>query len=159
MIIGYVRTSHLKDDNYSISFQSKELQKYCRQNDLTLLHIFEDTFPGYTLEREGLSALITFVTNNPVTKVIIWRIDRLSRTKHHAQWVLGEYFLPRKIELHVTDKNAIIKDDLSSKIVFDIDAATSEEEHATIKKRTVRGRLEKLDRGEYQSGQLGRTVS
>lgn len=41
---------------------------------------FEDTFSGKTLERPGLERLLEAMRAGKVSKIVIWRLDRLGRT-------------------------------------------------------------------------------
>ncbi len=62
--VGYIRVSTQGQvrDGYSLAYQRDEIMRYCTDNDIELLHIYEDKGisgvkvdeDGLTVEREGL---------------------------------------------------------------------------------------------------------
>jgi len=149
LTIAYLRTSHEKDDNFSLKSQEKEVKDYAQRNGITIDRVITETFTGTTLERPGLEKLVKLIHAGKVAQIIIWRVDRLSRTAHHTMWVVGEYILKNGILLHLTDNNHIVSDEFSSRVLISLYANASQEEHAAIKKRTQNGRMAKLASGAY----------
>jgi site-specific DNA recombinase len=147
----YARTSQDNNDNFSTQRQIKDALEYASRMGLTVYeeYIFEEDYTGAKLDRPELDKLHALIKSGKIKHLIIWKVDRLSRVKHHAQWILGEWLIPNNVTLHVVDKNTTIKDEISGKIMFDVDANIAEEERHNIMKRTANGRKEKVEQGYY----------
>ncbi|MGH8066991.1 MAG: recombinase family protein [Candidatus Entotheonellia bacterium] len=80
---GYerVRTEAQVKDGVSLEAQQAKLEAYCLVKDWTLLPILRDE--GYTakhLKRPGLEALLALVEAGQVEVVIVYKLDRLTRS-------------------------------------------------------------------------------
>ncbi|WP_087094997.1 recombinase family protein, partial [Bacillus cytotoxicus] len=81
--VGYVRVSTEGQvrDGYSWMYQVEEIQRYCNENELELLHIYEDKGisgaivdeDGLTVEREGLQELLSDMTYHQVSMLMVPR--------------------------------------------------------------------------------------
>ncbi len=78
-VVGYVRvsTEGQVSEGYSLTYQVEEIERYCIENKLQLLHIYEDKGisgakvdeDGLTVEREGLQGLLSGISYHQVSKV------------------------------------------------------------------------------------------
>ncbi|AWC43816.1 TPA: recombinase family protein [Bacillus cytotoxicus] len=76
-VVGYVRVSTEGQvrEGYSLTYQVEEIERYCIENKLQLLHIYEDKGisgavvdeDGLTVEREGLQELLSDVAYHQVS--------------------------------------------------------------------------------------------
>src|SRR5215211_6080412 len=82
-VIGYSRVS-MEDqarDGVSMSAQDAKLEAYCLVKDWTLVKVIRDE--GYSakhLKRPGLEELLALVTARQVEAVIVYKLDRLTRS-------------------------------------------------------------------------------
>ena len=79
----YPRVSgHEQEDNYSIPEQIERMKKYCESRDWMVYKIYTDSgFSGASLERPGLQAMIKDVEDGKVDMVLVYKLDRLSRSR------------------------------------------------------------------------------
>ncbi|MBV7334970.1 recombinase family protein [Chloroflexi bacterium TSY] len=86
--------------------QLERCEAYAENNQYVVLERFQDSKSGETLERPGLDALYTYISQHPVDVVVVYDPDRLSRggpahtaiiemrlEKHNVSlvYVLGDY--------------------------------------------------------------------
>ncbi len=81
--VGYVRvsTEDQARDGVSMGAQQAKLEAYCLVKDWALVQVIRDE--GYSakhLKRPGLEELIALVTSRRVEAVIVYKLDRLTRS-------------------------------------------------------------------------------
>ena len=74
------------------SFQIKEITDYCKDNNITILKIYEDNASGRNMKRNGLKNMLNDLDNNycDVGNVITWRVDRLSRNTDDINFIVNK---------------------------------------------------------------------
>jgi DNA invertase Pin-like site-specific DNA recombinase len=80
-VVGYVRVSTYGQvkDGYSLLYQAEEIERYCQQNELELLHVYEDKgISGaavdeeeLTVEREGLQEMLADLKEKGISAVVV----------------------------------------------------------------------------------------
>jgi len=75
-IAVYVRVSSKSQDQRS---QLNDLEKWIRTQDGDFI-FYRDTFSGKTMERPGWNKLVAAMDAGMVSKLVVWRLDRLGRT-------------------------------------------------------------------------------
>lgn len=86
--VAYVRYSSSKqDDGYSIEAQKKAILKYCNQNNITVLHWYEDkAFSGTSDRRPAFQQMfqeLSTVRRN-INYVLVHKFDRFARNTEDA---------------------------------------------------------------------------
>lgn len=66
-------------DDQSLASQLPDLERYAKALDRPPLW-FKDHFTGKTMERPGMESLLGAIRAGKVSKVVVWRLDRLGRT-------------------------------------------------------------------------------
>ncbi|WP_198041767.1 recombinase family protein [Paenibacillus larvae] len=85
--IGYIRQSDEREDKEDISEQTQlsKIQQYCDFNDWDLVEVFKDIdYSGFRIKytkRPGLMQAIEYIKNNPVQKLVIFNLSRLTRRR------------------------------------------------------------------------------
>ncbi|WP_082187227.1 transposase [Bacillus cereus] len=110
-VVGYVRVSTEGQvrDGYSLAYQVEEIERYCTENKLQLLHIYEDKGisgatvdeDGLTVERESLQELLSDMAYQQVKHVIVLNTSRLWRSD------MAKVLIQRELKKHAVDVKAI----------------------------------------------------
>lgn len=72
----YVRVSHRDQTHAS---QLPDLERWAEAQDELIVR-FEDTFTGRTMTRPGMDKLMTALRSGKLSRIVVWRLDRLGRT-------------------------------------------------------------------------------
>lgn len=92
----YVRVSTQEQakDGYSIDEQLDRLRKYCEAHDWKLVKEYPDGgFSGAKLERPAIQQLIKDVEAGKISKVLVYKLDRLSRSQKDTLYLIEDVFL------------------------------------------------------------------
>lgn len=90
----YLRVSSRSQDHAS---QLPDLERYAKQVDGDIIW-YRDTVTGKTMDRPGWNALETAIKSGLITRVVVWRLDRLGRTASGLT-ALFDDLVARKINL------------------------------------------------------------
>ena len=93
----YVRvsTTEQAEEGYSVDEQTAKLQAYCVAMGYKVNRVAVD--PGYSgasLDRPGIREVIADVKRGRCKKVIVWKLDRLSRSQKDTLILLEDVFFP-----------------------------------------------------------------
>ena len=96
MIALYARVSTQEQarEGYSIEEQADRLKKYCEaigQQDYSLY--IDPGFSGASMERPELRRLIADVERGIISKVIVYKLDRLSRSQKDTLYIIEDVLL------------------------------------------------------------------
>lgn len=91
----YLRVSTLEqaENGYSLDEQEAKLRKYCEIKEWNVVHVYKD--PGYSgakLERPGLQQLIRDCQAKRIENVIVYKLDRLSRSQRDTLYLIEDVF-------------------------------------------------------------------
>lgn len=97
----YVRVSTMEqaEEGYSISAQTDKLKSYANAKDYQVMNVFTD--PGYSgakLERPGLKAMIKSIENKEIDVVLVYKLDRLSRSQKNTLYLIEDVFLKNNVQ-------------------------------------------------------------
>lgn len=96
----YLRVSTEQQiENYSIPLQKERLHAFCNSKGWTEITEYID--PGYSgsnLNRPALEQLQKDIKNNKVNVVVVYRLDRLSRSQRDTLYLIEEVFTPHQVE-------------------------------------------------------------
>ena len=104
----YIRVSTLEqaEGGYSISEQTDRLKLFCEAKGWTVANVYTD--PGYTgsnTDRPALTRLIDDVKNNRLEMVLVYKLDRLSRSQKDTLYLIEDVFLKNKVEFVSMNEN------------------------------------------------------
>ena len=108
MIVGiYARVSTQEQaNNYSIAEQVERLTKYCESFGWTVLKQYVDPgFSGASLNRPGLASLINDVKSGKLEKVVVYKLDRLSRSQLDTLYLIEKVFLANAVDFVSMSEN------------------------------------------------------
>lgn len=97
----YVRvsTTSQADEGYSIDEQKAKLTSYCEIKDWNIYDIYTDGgFSGSNTERPALEQLIRDANRKLFDTVLVYKLDRLSRSQKDTLYLIEDVFLENNIE-------------------------------------------------------------
>ena len=95
MVFGYVRVSTENQlENYSIEEQIARLEAYCTAKGWVLLHTYVDGgYSGGNTDRPALQQMLTHIRETQVDAVVVYKLDRLSRSQKDTLTLIEDEFL------------------------------------------------------------------
>ena len=97
----YVRvsTTSQMEEGYSIEEQKAKLESYCDIKDWNIYKIYTDGgFSGSTTERPALEQLVQDAQSKLFDTVLVYKLDRLSRSQKDTLYLIEDIFLKNNIE-------------------------------------------------------------
>ena len=86
-------------ENYSIPLQKERMEAFCISKGWNDIKEYIDAgYSGSNLNRPALEQLKKDIKNKKVNIVIVYRLDRLSRSQHDTLFLIEELFLPNNVE-------------------------------------------------------------
>ena len=147
----YVRVSTAEqfEAGYSVQEQTEKLKAYCLAMGWNDYKIYTD--PGYSgasLDRPGIQEVIRDVGRGACRKVIVWKLDRLSRSQKDTLVLLEDVFAPAGCAFVSLCENFDTATPIGRCIVGVL-AAFAQMERENIKMRTQMGRSASIRAGKY----------
>lgn len=97
----YVRvsTTSQMEEGYSVEEQKAKLESYCDIKDWHVYKVYTDGgFSGSTTERPALEQLIKDAQSKLFDTVLVYKLDRLSRSQKDTLYLIEDIFLKNNIE-------------------------------------------------------------
>ena len=97
----YVRvsTTSQMEEGYSIEEQKAKLESYCDIKDWHVYKVYTDGgFSGSTTERPALEQLVQDAQSKLFDTVLVYKLDRLSRSQKDTLYLIEDVFLKNNIE-------------------------------------------------------------
>lgn len=97
----YVRVSTTSqlEEGYSIEEQKAKLESYCDIKDWHVYKVYTDGgFSGSTTERPALEQLVQDAQSKLFDTVLVYKLDRLSRSQKDTLYLIEDIFLKNNIE-------------------------------------------------------------
>lgn len=136
-VIGYTRVSTEEQAAHgvSIAMQADKIRGQCQVDDLTLITIIEDAGQSAkTLNRPGLTRALAMLQSGEAEGLVIYKLDRLSRSVVDMGYLCETYFKKTHALLSVTDK--IDTKTAGGILVLNVIMSVAQWERETIGERT-----------------------
>ncbi|MDT2725973.1 recombinase family protein [Lactococcus formosensis] len=146
----YVRVSTLNqaEEGYSISEQTDKLKAYCVAKGWTVAEIYTDAgFTGSNIDRPGMQQLINDISVQKFDTVLIYKLDRLSRSVRDTLYLAKDVFAKNNIDFVSLSENIDTSSAMGG-LFLTILSAISEFERETIKERMQLGKLGRAKSGK-----------
>jgi len=146
----YVRVSTSSQNEEG---QRREIQKWINANGITNVRWFTDIESGDTLDRPQFEQLQKLIFNGVVTSVVVWKLDRLSRSLRDGIATLCSW-CDKGIRV-VSASQQIDFSGTVGKMIASILFAIAEIEQETRRERQAAGIAVAKERGVYKGRQPG----
>lgn len=149
----YPRVSgHEQEDNYSIPDQIDRMQKYCESRDWMVYKIYTDSgYSGSNMDRPGLQDMIRDVENGKLDMVLVYKLDRLSRSQKETLFLIEDVFQKNNVAFTSITENF----DTSTPFgmaMMGILAVFAQLERSKITERTMNGKDSRAREGKWHGG-------
>lgn len=149
----YVRVSSKEQvEGYSIDEQIERLNKYCEAMRWDIVETFVD--PGYSggnTNRPGLRGLIKTVNESDLDKVVVYKLDRLSRSQKDTLFLIEDVFLKNDTDFVSMNENFDTSTPFG-RAMIGILAVFAQLEREQIKERTSMGKEARAKEGKWGGG-------
>lgn len=153
-VAGYCRvsTTEQAEHGYSIKEQEERVRAYCQAKGWILCRVYSDPgFSGATTDRPGLQAMLSDISAGGIDAVLVYKLDRLSRSQKDALHLIEDVFLASNIGFISISENFDTSTPLGRAMVG-ILAVFAQLEREQIKERMVLGKTARAKSGKWQGG-------
>lgn len=107
MVVGYARVSTENQlENYSIDEQTERLKAYCAAKGWVLMQIYVDGgYSGGNTDRPALQKMLKEVRAGQVDAVVVYKLDRLSRSQKDTLTLIEDELLAHKTDFVSINEN------------------------------------------------------
>lgn len=147
----YVRvsTSEQAEHGYSVGEQEDRLRKYCDAMNWQIYDVYIDGgFSGANTDRPALQKLIRDVQDHKIQKVVVYKLDRLSRSQKDALYLIEDVFLASGCDFVSMSENFDSSTPFG-KAALGMIAVFAQLEREQIKERMSMGRLARAKEGKF----------
>lgn len=150
----YVRVSTARQDQegYSIPLQKERLIAYCKAKGWAVAGVYVDPgHSGSTLDRPGITALIDGVEAGKFDVVLVYKLDRLSRSQKDTLYLIEDVFMANKTDF-VSMQESFDTSTVFGRAMVGILSVFAQMERETITQRTLMGRAGRAQEGLWHGG-------
>lgn len=152
-VVMYVRVSSKEQvDGYSIGEQIERLEKYADAMEWDIVKTFVD--PGYSggnTDRPGLKEMIKEIEKGGIDKVVVYKLDRLSRSQLDTLYLIEKVFLANDTDFVSMSENFDTSTPFG-RAMIGILAVFAQLEREQIKERTMIGKEARAKEGKWGGG-------
>lgn len=147
-----VSTEAQADEGYSLAAQAEKLEAYCRMKGLTAFQRYVDGgFSGSNLSRPAITELVEAIRGGTVERVVVYKLDRLSRSQKDTLYLIEDVFLPHGVDFVSINEN-IDTGSPYGRAMIGILSAFAQLERENIFLRTRMGMVERVKQGFWPGG-------
>lgn len=147
-----VSTEAQADEGYSLAAQAEKLEAYCRMKGLDAFRRYVDGgFSGSNLSRPAITELVEHIRSGAVERVVVYKLDRLSRSQKDTLYLIEDVFLPHGVDFVSINEN-IDTGSPYGRAMIGILSAFAQLERENIFLRTRMGMVERVKQGFWPGG-------
>ena len=149
----YVRVSTIEQykEGYSIGEQIDRLKKYCDAMGWTAYKVYTDSHTGSNMERPALQEMIRDVQSGKLDKVLVYKLDRLSRSQKDTLYLIEDVILENDTDFVCMTENFDTATPFG-KAMIGILAVFAQLEREQIKERMTMGKEARAKQGKWSGG-------
>jgi len=154
----YVRVStDGQVENYSIEEQTERLKAYCTAKGWDIYNIYTDGgYSGGNLERPALNQMLGDVHNGIIDIVLVYKLDRLSRSQKNTLYLIEDEFLKNDVEF-VSVSESFETATPYGRAMIGLLSVFAQLEKEQITERFLMGRVARNKAGRYHGGSTAPT--
>ncbi len=147
-----VSTDAQAEEGYSIDAQKEMLAAYCTSKGIKEYEYYIDGgFTGSNIERPEMQRLVEDVKKNKIDAVVVYKLDRLSRSQKDTLYLIEDVFNMHKAEF-VSLNESLDTSTPMGRAMLGIMSAFAQLERETIRERTRMGMKERVKSGLWMGG-------
>lgn len=150
----YVRVSTQEQarEGYSIEEQKDKLIKYAEAHDWIIYNTYVDAgYSGGNLDRPSIKRLLDDADGNKFSKVVVYKLDRISRSQKDTLFLIEDVFIPNGVDFVSMSENFDTSTPFG-KFMIGILSTFAQLERETIKERTKLGKEGRAKSGLWSGG-------
>jgi site-specific DNA recombinase len=150
----YVRVSTQEQvvEGYSIQAQKDRLIAYCTAREWNIVDILVDGgYSGSNLDRPGMQKLIRDAKTNKFDVVLVYKLDRLSRSQKDTLYLIEDVILRNRVDF-VSMNESFDTSSPFGRAMIGILSVFAQLEREQIKERMLMGRVERAKEGLFHGG-------
>lgn len=150
----YVRVSTQEQakEGYSIGEQTERLKAYCVAMNWTVVRVYTDPgFSGSNVNRPELQAMIRDVRSGFLQKIVVYKLDRLSRSQKDTLFLIEDVFLANKVDFVSMSENFDTSTPFG-KAMIGILSVFAQLEREQIRERMSLGKEGRAKEGKWHGG-------
>lgn len=149
----YVRVSTENQlENYSIEEQIDRLKGYCKAKDITIVKFYTDGgYSGGNINRPALQQMIKDIEHGDIDSVIVYKLDRLSRSQKETLLLIEDKFLANEVDFISINENFDTSTPFG-RATIGILSVFAQLEKDQITERFTMGRIGRAKNGYYHGG-------
>lgn len=150
-----VSTAEQANEGYSIHEQEERLKSYCSALKIDRYKVYSDpAFSGGNMNRPALQEMLTDVKAGKINKVIVYKLDRLSRSQLDTLYLIEKVFLANNCDFISLSENFDTGSPFG-RAMIGILAVFAQLEREQIKERFMLGRTARAKEGLFHGGSNG----
>ena len=147
-----VSTDHQREEGYSIDAQKEMLEAHCVSKGIQIVrHYIDGGFTGSNMDRPELQRLIQDVKAGAVSHVIVYKLDRLSRSQKDTLHLIEDVFNPQGVDF-VSMQESMDTSTPLGRLMLGILSAFAQLERENIMERTRMGMRRRVAAGLWPGG-------
>ncbi|MCL2637252.1 MAG: recombinase family protein [Oscillospiraceae bacterium] len=147
-----VSTEAQREEGYSIDAQKEMLTAHCVSKGIKDYDFYIDGgFTGSNIERPELGRLISDIKNGVVNSVLVYKLDRLSRSQKDTLYLIEDVFNPHGVDFVSLNESMDTSTPLG-RLMLGILSAFAQLERENIRERTRMGMKERVKAGLWMGG-------
>lgn len=147
-----VSTDAQFEEGYSVDAQKEQLTAYCVSKGIKNYDYYIDGgWSGSNIERPEMERLMTDVKEGKISHVIVYKLDRLSRSQKDTLYLIEDVFMPNNVDF-VSLTESLDTATPIGRTMIGILAAFAQLERETIRMRTRMGMNERVKEGYWMGG-------
>lgn len=149
-----VSTDFQFEEGYSVEAQQKKLEQWCQLKDIKKYEFYIDGgWSGSNIDRPEMRRLIRDVSIGKLDKVVVYKLDRLSRSQRDTIFLLEDVFEPNNVSFVSISENFDTTTPYGKAIVG-ILSVFAQLERENIRERTRMGMYERVKEGKWMGGNV-----
>lgn len=147
-----VSTDFQEREGNSLPAQKERLAAYAKAMNFTVYREYVDGgFSGAKINRPALNEMISDIEAGLIDVVIVYKLDRLSRSQKHTMYLIEDVFLKHQVDF-ISIQESFDTSSSFGRAMIGILSVFAQLERDNIRERTLLGRTERAKKGYYRGG-------